>query len=222
MLNKNAINIFVILFLSFIIHSQNNPIGLITTPYPNLLINLDNAILIVAQQNTPVKLSQLSTIFYTDSGNSYPIEIHGNNGSFWVHPDSPGVLQITLKTDLGTVNQQFKVIQAPATGYLGNNNGNGTYKFPINVFKEQIGLIPALENYGFDAKCLIVKYDVMRISALGKIHKAINIDSKFNKDVLNIIQNTEANDIYLFRNIEYKCPGNITIQRMRDLIFEIE
>jgi hypothetical protein len=205
-----------------VIRSQNSPIGIIITPYNNLLINLDNAILCVAQQSTPVKLNQLSNIFYSGSGNSYPIEIHGNDGNFWVHPDSLGVLEITLQTNLGNVYKHFKVIQAPAIGYIDSKNGDGTSKFNVNEFKNQIGLIPVLEGYGFDAKCRILKFNVMRISSNGRVFKATNNDRRFNNEVLWLIRKAKSSDIYLFRNIEYKCPGNITIQRIRDMIFEIE
>ncbi|MBK8405258.1 MAG: hypothetical protein IPL25_14625 [Saprospiraceae bacterium] len=216
----------ILFIVSIISHNkilaQYTPTISIKTYYEGFLINSDNPILIIARQKQPIILEQVSAFFQSYNENSYPLEIYGNNGNFYIHPDSLGWVTITVKTETDTLSENFRTRQIPAIGYLSGHRANRDEKISVNDMKTQLGLIPVVECCGFDIKCNIKSFETILISTKNKVFKTKNNGGRFNDETLKIIKNTRSGDIYIFRNIKYRCPGDIFPQRLDDMTFEVE
>ncbi|MFM9950901.1 MAG: GldM family protein [Saprospiraceae bacterium] len=67
-----------------------------------------------------------------------------------------------------------------------------------------------------------MEFQTIRIGANNEIERAVNKGARFDQQTRKIILKAESGDIFIFRQIKYKCPGSRHPQRLDDMIFEIE
>jgi hypothetical protein len=88
--------------------------------------------------------------------------------------------------------------------------------------KTQFGLYPQVENYDFDIKCNILNYEILKVANNNVASKASNKGSSFNEDSKEIIKSAASGDLFIFYNINCKCPGGNFPFRLEDVIIKIE
>lgn len=187
-----------------------------------LFIKSDNPIRIVAQQKEPVSLSQLSATFQKYDSEKKPIEIIGEKGYFFINPDSIGIVEINIKIADTVETKTLRVRPIQAVGKFGRHTANSDTKIDVGEFKSQIGLVATVEFCGFDAKCNVFGFQVIRISNLNQVERINNKGGRFEEHTREILMKAKSKDIYIFRKIKYKCPGSEGYQRLDDMIFEIK
>lgn len=223
--NKKLLSILIILIGSFsMTYGQlEKPLkSIVSIENQYLIVGFDNAIRIVAQQNEPVSISQLSANFHVYNSEKVPIEIAVGNGYFIIRPDTIGIVEIniTIGDTIETKTLRAKPIEA--VGRLSKYGANTDKKIGIGEFKAQMGIIARVECCGFDAKCNVLGFQTIRISNRNQVERRINKEGRFEEETREIIMKAESGDIYVFRQIKYKCPGSEKTQRLDDMIFEIE
>lgn len=177
---------------------------------------------IVAQQTEPVSLRQLSATFQVYDGQKVPIEITERKGYFTIRPDSIGMVEIHIAVGDTTEIRTLRVKPMPAVGRLGRFCGNTGEKIDVGEFKAQMGLTANIEYGDICGSCQILGYQVLRVSSRNEVEKALNRGARFGQHTQAIIMKAEPGDVFIFREIRYKCPGAASPQRLEDMVFEVE
>lgn len=187
-----------------------------------LIANIDNSIRIVAQQDKPVSIKQLSATFHTLNSKKVPIEIKEGYGYFIIRPDTIGIVELSITLGDTIETSIFRVKPITAVGQLGRYKANTDEKFGVGEFKAQLGITAVVECCGFDARCEVLGYQVLRISNKNQVEKTINKGGSFEEKTREIISKAESKDMFIFRQIKYRCSSMDEPQRLDDMIFEIK
>lgn len=196
--------------------------SIISIENQHLIAKIDNPIRIVAQQNKPVSMNQLSATFQEYDSEKIPIEILAGNGYFIINPDTIGIVEINILIGDTMETKILRVKPIEAVGRLGRHKANVEEKISAGEFKSERGIIANVECCGFDARCQVLEFQTIRISNKNEIERTLNKGGKFDDKTRKIIKKAESRDIFVFRQIKYKCPGSGKFQRLDDMIFEIE
>jgi len=179
---------------------------------------MDNIITVVAQQEFPVSISQLNASIRQDSIKR-DLDIVERNGKFRIHPDTTGIVEININLGDTTETKKLRVKDFLVEGSLGNFCTNCDEKIESNAFKVQKGIIATIMCCGFDARCLVLGFETIRISKRNEVERVTNRGGEFEEETINIIDKAKSGDIYIFREIKYKCDSP---KRLDDMIFEIK
>lgn len=218
----------VMIFGKSFVHAQNTTKVLVhTEECDQLVLGINNYVTIVAQQEEPVALAQVNAFLFTPNQYNYnldPIEldIEKEGDLFKIRPDSIGTVDFKIK--IGNIVETTRVYVKPleAVCRLSNFYANRQDTIPLATFKEQEGIIANVTCCGFDAKCLVLEYEVLRFGRRGRNQKVKNVGARFEEATQKLIEKAKIKDIYMFRNIYYRCPSAIEKQHHTDLIFEIK
>ncbi|HMQ47236.1 MAG TPA: GldM family protein [Saprospiraceae bacterium] len=215
--------IFLSLLLGLLpINSPCQVRSLISLENKHLVPHLDNAFWVVAQQETPVSITQLSATIQIYGGEASPLEIKGSNTLFFIHPDTVGMVEISI--DLGDTIEvkRLRVKTMEAKGYLSKHTANQPEPIKSGEFNAQSGIAAILVDYNICASCIVVGYEVIRISSRNEVERTLNIGARFSDESEEIILKATSGDLFIFRKIKYRCPGDRSPQSLDDMIFEIK
>ena len=224
------INIYLTILLSILVqfcNGQNSDKVIIHTDNCNELIaGINNYISILALQDTFLSVDQISAYLITPNNYFYEkepvkLEIEKEYGRFLVRPDSVGVVAFHIKLNNSIEIETISVKPLEAVCRISRYSANSESKITIAELKAQLGMIANVECCGFDAKCRMVEFEVIRIPTTKIPSRTLNTGGRFEEATLQLIHQAESGDLYLFRNIYYECP-NSEKQRSEDMILEIE
>ena len=191
-----------------------------------LIAGIDNYISILAMQDSLLSKEQISAFSIPtnrDLHENSPIElqVEKKQGRYIIHPDSVGVVKFHIRLNKAIEVFTIRVKPLEAVCRLGRYKANSESKIPKAIFKAQMGIVAHVEGFGFDAKCKTISYEVIRIPANDISSKSYNMGGEFQETTSNLIKQAEAGDLYIFRNIYYRCTTPEK-QRSEDMIIEIE
>lgn len=148
------------------------------------------------------------------------ISMTGSGAKRVVTAKKTGIATITLSGGgLTKTDFKFRVKRIPDPVVKCAGKMDGVVK--AGTFKAQLGLIPNLENFDFDARCNIQSY-VLFYTKKGQDPYAIKgSGNRFSGQVLQVVQKAKANDTYMFTEVKAKCPGDIVARRVNGLSFKI-
>lgn len=201
---------------------NSTPKVMTSMDHTHLIAQMNNPIRIVAQQEKPVSLDQLSAKLHIYDSEFRSLEIIEGKGYFIIRPDTIGMVE--LKIDMGDTIEikRLSVRSIEAVGRLGRYKSNTDKPISVGEFKVQIGIIANIECCDIDARCRILGYEAMRLSQRNEVERTVNQGAKFTKQTQQMISKVESGDVFIFRKIKYRCPGSEKLQRLDDMIFEIE
>ena len=206
---------------------QNSEKVIIYTETCNELIaGIDNYISIFAMQDTSLSEKQISAFSIPINGhigeeNTVKLKVEKEYGRYLIHPDSIGIVKFHIRLNNAIEVYTVKVKPLEAVCRLGGLKANSESKIPKAIFKAQMGIVAHVEGFGFDANCKMISYEVIRIPANDISSKSYNMGGKFQETTSNLIKQAEPGDLYIFRNIYYRCTTPEK-QRSEDMIIEIE
>lgn len=130
-----------------------------------------------------------------------------SDGTFTVNVTQPtNDAKITVSADGFSATKAFRVKRIPdPVAKLGKSKGG---KMGSGNFKAQLGIIPDLPGFDFDAKCKISGFNVVRLPRGADPEIAPNPGGRFAGDGLRIVNKAKAGDRFFFENIKCKCPGD--------------
>lgn len=222
-------NQFLIAALAFLLlHSIHFPkpaekpeIAINTAGNPRILAGIENLIVIVAQQAKPVYRNQISLRFeHLNPDSSSRAVLTGDKGHFKIWVDTTGILILSIKTDQGIVEKKLRCVPLDAVSYFGGLNKSG--KMSNGQFKAQSGIMAIVECCGFDARCEVIDYEILKFNARSMVFRGSNTGGAFDASIRPIINRAQPGDIYWFRNIRYRCPGSVQPSFAQDIAVEIE
>lgn len=176
-----------------------NPKVVVEIPECNKIwVGVDNNITIMVEGQDSVSLDQIKVTNAT-------ITKTGNN--FHLRPKEAGVVEMTVKTASHTDKHVFRVKPFEITPLLGAKHANGAV-LGNGEFKAQGGVVAAITCCGFEAKCDVVSYQVLRIAADGSMARAFNKGIRFEDEAQALVLHARPGDTYLFFDILARCPGD--------------
>jgi gliding motility-associated protein GldM len=143
-----------------------------------------------------------------------------SSGQFIAIPKRVGNATITVSgggLDARTFDFRVKRIPDPVMK-LGRHKSK---TLPSGTFKAQLGLIPVLEQFDFDAKCQVTSYQVTRVPKNDDVQTAENRGATLQGRAKAAVERARAGDVYYFDDIRVKCPGDDGTRAMNSLIFKI-
>jgi GldM C-terminal domain len=210
------------LLLNTTIYAQK-PSNVLIQPYcKQVLVGQDNYIEIVAQQCKSISKNDVTATFQVYDKEIEPLEVKENNGRFTIKPPAIGEIILYITTDSGIVTKNLMSHYMTAVGYFGGKRANSHQKISAAEMKAQEGVYSIVEFCGYDANCKVMDFELLRISTNGKSFKNMNINGQFDEKSKKIIQQTLKGDIYVFRNIRYRCAGMPISEFLEDMTFDIE
>ena len=140
--------------------------------------------------------------------------------SYSAKPQRPGTASVTVSGGgLKSTTFEYRIKRIPnPTMYLGRHIGGA---IPLAEFKAQQGLVPILENFDFDAKCSVDKFEMTRVRN-GDASTSTSRTARFSGDTRRLIDNAKRKDIFYFDNIKVRCPGDEAGRRMPGMFFTIK
>lgn len=147
--------------------------------------------------------------------------LHQGGSSYMVKPQRVGTASITIAgggLEPTTFDFRVKKIPDPVLK-LGNKRGG---RIPAGTFKAQLGLIPILENFDFQARCDLITCEIVRVPKGGDVQIAQSSGARFSTEAKRLINRAEAGDIYYFNEVRVKCPGDEIARQLNGLIFNIQ
>ena len=220
---QNVLLILVVASVCFstsILDLKKPQVAVSTRESNYLYQGVGNPVTIVARQNQAVQANQITAEIDTyDSDEVFYAQVRGKNGEFLINPKQDGRLTLKVKTRDGIWERKFHVRPIEPVAMFGGKKKNGVMS--PGLFRAQGGVIPVLECCGFDARCDIVVYSIIKISKDGVVQRAQNTGGKFNDSIRPLIDSAQPGDIYWFRKIMCRCPGN-TAAHESDISIDIE
>ncbi len=88
--------------------------------------------------------------------------------------------------------------------------------------KAQLGMIPVLENFDFDAKCEVQSYTLYYTKKRQDPVEVKGTGGRFDGNVLKAIQAAAIGDQYQFVDVKAKCPGDAAGRQVNSLAFTVK
>jgi hypothetical protein len=224
-LNRIFFLVIVINFSVFVSYGQNIGKVVVYTENCNQLIaGINNYITIMAMQDSSLSVEQISA--YLIIPTEYEMEpikldIEKRHDKFLIRPDSIGLVEIHVKLNNHVEIERIRVKPLKAVCRLSNYKANSETKISAGELKAQLGIIANVECCGFEAKCKMLEFEVVRIPLSEISSRVINKGGRFEDNTLGLINQAETGDLYIFKNIYYRCPSSEK-QRSEDMIIEIK
>ena len=189
----------------------------------SLYAKINNPIRILAQQNEAITIDDISASFQLNYGSEHvPIKIVDGKSYFIIRPDTIGYIHLTINLQDDVETHRFSVEALEAEGRLGRHKGNNHKKVGLGEFKAQLGITAIITCCDINAMCKMLGYEMIRVSKDNKVQRCQNKGGKFQPKTQSIIANAQSGDLFIFRNIKYRCPGAPKIQFLDDMTFEIK
>jgi hypothetical protein len=216
--------LFLFIVLGTLVYGQNSEKLMLKTGYNNkLILGVDNYVSILGMQAHPISEDQVSAFLctsyqYLNKKEPIPLEMTKEYGQFKVHPDSLGWVEFRVKINGAIEKITVGIVPLKAICKVGYKV-NGTLSSP--KFKAQGGVIAYLDLENYDARCVVTEFEVLRVGADGSALRVKNKGGRFEAAAQGIIKKAVVGDLYIFRNIQYYCPGTAA-QEASAIFIEIE
>jgi len=132
-------------------------------------------------------------------------------------PNAPA--KVNVSADGLNASKDFRVKRIPDPVAKLSKKRGGTIS--PGEFKAQQGVIPALENFDFEARCNIAGFRLVRVAPRQDAEIAVNRGGKFSGEVKSLIAKAKPGDRYFFEEIKAKCPGDAAPRNIGGMTFNV-
>lgn len=148
-------------------------------------------------------------------------DIRGSRGKYILKPETIGEVVVTLSLKGEVIGKRsFRAKRIPnPTVKLGSSAGG---RMGSGEFKAQAGLVPILESFDFEARCMVAGYIITRIGKDGERQSNVNHSGRFGTSGSALIQQATPGDIYNFTEVRVRCPGDQANRLLNSLAFHIK
>ncbi len=147
----------------------------------------------------------------------------GGGGKYKVRVSSPGAAKITVSAEGFTQAFEFRAKRIPDPVASFNptkredsgSMGNGS-------FKARKGIVAALLNFDFEAKCNIQGFELTRVPKRQDAQRATNSGPTYSGRTSSLVSQAKPGDIYYFDNIKARCPGDSAGRKLNSMVWTIK
>lgn len=173
----------------------------------SVYVNIDNPMLVdidgVPPSEVQVTCDDVSLIVNSIEGNRYI-----------VRPTLPGDFTLNIQSKIDWRSTTYvvsaKLPPAPTPSVMMNNNNlRKGGEIAANVFKGSTALLAQIENFDFEAKCVVTGFKMTYIAKKGDPVVVENQGPMFSPTVVATIKNAKAGDLFIFDNIKAKLSGEL-------------
>ncbi|MEZ4932718.1 MAG: gliding motility protein GldM [Saprospiraceae bacterium] len=187
----------------------------------SVAVSLDKMNVFYVGVENPISISAAGIPSNKMQVNATGVELRkSSNGKYVAIPQKTGRASITVSGGgLQPTIFDYTVKRIPdPTVKLGNLLGG---QIPVAHFQAQMGLIPHLINFDFEAKAEIKEFELVRIRK-GDAATAKNKGGGYGSEAKRLVDNAQRGDIYYFDNIKVRCPGDEYNRPMPGLMFTLK
>ncbi len=143
-----------------------------------------------------------------------------NDANYIVNVSEQGEATVTVSGGGMRVPKVFRVKKIPnPEARLGRSTGGS---IGSGEFRAQAGLLAILDNFDFDAKCKIDRFEMVYVAPRQDAVPANNQGPVFSGRVRNLISRAKPGDTYYFRDVRAICPGDKRTRKINDMVFNIK
>ena len=134
----------------------------------------------------------------------------------------PGECRIVVSGEGKPVTSKFRVKRIPdPVASLNPNKKVSGGAIGSGEFKAYRGIFSILENFDFDAKCLVKSFDLVYVPKRQDAVPSKNAGASYNQKSKRLIKKAKPGDIYYFDNVKTKCPGDVSTRKINTMVFKI-
>ena len=162
------------------------------------------------------------------SSDGLMVSISGGDGriqkvgpsNYTVMVSRPGECRITVSGGGIESSRIFRVKRIPGpvarlSKYTGGAISNGE-------FKAQGGVSAFLDDFDFDAHCVIQGYQLTYLAPQQEPVTVVNAGPRFNAESRSLVNRAQPGDIYHFDNVKARCPGDVAERLINSMAFKIQ
>jgi GldM C-terminal domain len=221
---SSAVFLSIILFLMAFSHKtalfSNEKAGLLSISVAAdkmnvLYIGVDNPVTIAVANTSP------TSVQVAGEG----VVITGSEGRYNARVTQVGLVNILVTANGKTEKHPFRVKRIPDP-VVGISNpykqGNGCIMGGGENCGGSLGLYAILENFDFEAKCIIENYEVTWTREKEDPVSSFNNGSRFEGKTASMISRASPGNNYLFHNIKARCPGDAQTRTLESISLRIK
>ena len=163
------------------------------------------------------------------NSNSLRVSISGGGGKIKKVNNNNYVVNVTAPTNECKINvsadnlrksKTFRVKRIPnPEARLGNKNGGS---IGSGEFKAQAGVLAILDNFDFDARCAIDRFEMVYVAPRQDAVLSQNQGPRFTAKASRLKGRAKPGDTFYFRDVRAKCPGDKNTRKINDMVFNIK
>jgi GldM C-terminal domain len=177
-----------------------------------LYIGVDNPVTI-AVVNTPPTSVQVA---------GEGVVITGSDGRYNARVIQIGLVNILVTANGKTEKHPFRVKRIPdPVPKLSGPVPHGTRPDNDNLHGK-LGIAAILENFDFEAKCMIENFEVTWTREKEDPVSSFNNGSRFEGKTANMVSRASPGNNYLFHNIKARCPGDAQTRTLESISLRIK
>lgn len=187
------------------------------------VVGFDNWLQIEDSSGKPVPKEAVSILLQPSSTKTtQKLEIVEEEGAFLVQVDRVGKVIIEVQTKKGLQSTSFPAQALTAVAKISKYKANTEQKIKAAELKAQSGVIANIEHYNIYGTCTIDSYQVLQMANGRVVRRAYNVGGKFQAATRAIVRTAASGDVFIFKQIRYRCPGHEEAQKLEDIILEVE
>jgi hypothetical protein len=149
-----------------------------------------------------------------------------NDGTYTVEVSGPptkvgefATVNVRDRDNTVSYSKEFRVKRIPdPVARLSNKSGGAMAN---GEFKAQGGVGAFLDNFDFDARCLIAGFRLVRVAPRQDPEFAVNGGPRWTPDAQKLVQKAKPGDRYFFEDVKAKCPGDVAPREINSMVFTI-
>lgn len=141
-------------------------------------------------------------------------------GKYNATVSTPGTANITVSGGgLQASSFEFRVKRIPdPVARLSNSSGGD---MPNGEFRAQGGVGAFLDNFDFDARCVVSGFELIYVARRQDPIPVTNAGARYTSEAQALIARAKPGDIYYFDNVRAKCPGDQSTRKINTMVFNI-
>lgn len=144
----------------------------------------------------------------------------GSGSNFIITGNKQGAAKVTVSAKgqtLGSFDFRVKRIPDPVAKVGGSRGGD----IRSSTFRAQKGLYAELENFDFEARCIISGFELVYAPAGRDVVPSVNGGGNFTPQTSRLVKLVKPGDRIFINNIKARCPGDAGPRPLGTMAFKI-
>ena len=149
------------------------------------------------------------------------ISLRGGNGKYTATVSQPGESTISVSGG-GLTNSSFKFRAKRIPDPVARLSKSSGGAMGTGEFKAQGGVGAFLDNFDFEAVCVIQGFNLVYVPKRQDAVPVVNAGARYNDRARELVSRAKPGDIYYYENVKAKCPGDNAGRTINPMVFTIK